>query len=61
VTELLKPQMLFLGHHDAWMPPRTRDMTTEEALAPVREELSRVAPGVRLANVDYLEGTRLLA
>jgi hypothetical protein len=36
-------------------------MTTEEALAPVREELSRVAPGVRLANVDYLEGTRLLA
>ena len=57
---LLKPQTLFLGHHDAWMPPRTRDMTTEEALTPVQEELSRVAPGVSLANVGYLEGTRLL-
>ncbi len=59
MATLLKPRHMFLGHHDAWMPPNTRDMTTEEALTPVWEELSRVEPRTRHINVGYLEGTKL--
>ena len=51
---------MYLGHHDDWMPPNTRDMSSEEALAPVRVELARVEPRVSLVSVGYMEGTRLL-
>ena len=34
--------------------------TVEEAIAPVRAELSRVAPRVDLLEIGYLEGTTLL-
>ena len=37
----------------------TRDMTTPEAIAPVREELSRVEPRSELIEAGYLEATRL--
>ena len=58
--EMLRPRRMVLGHHDDWMPPVTADGTTEEAIAPVRGELSRAAPRVDLLEVGYLEGTTLL-
>ncbi len=61
MASLLRPRHLFLGHHDSWMPPTTRDMTTDEALTPVWEELARVEPRTTHVNVGYMEGTRLLA
>jgi L-ascorbate metabolism protein UlaG (beta-lactamase superfamily) len=60
MASMLRPKQMILGHHDDWMPPRTQDMSSDEALAPVREELSRVDPRVSLINVGYMEGTRLL-
>ncbi len=59
MATLLRPNRLFLGHHDNWMPPMTRDMTSPEAIAPVREELSRVEPRSELVEVGYLEATQL--
>ena len=59
MATLLRPNRLFLGHHDNWMPPMTHDMTSPEAIAPVREELSRVEPRSELVEVGYLEATRL--
>jgi len=58
--EMLRPERMVLGHHDDWMPPVTADGTTEEAMAPVRAELSRAAPRVELLEVGYLEGTTIL-
>ena len=56
---LMRPRLMFLGHHDNCLPPTTRDMTTDEMMAPVREELSRVEPRTTLVEVGYLEGTPL--
>ena len=58
--EMLRPARMLLGHRDDWMPPITADGTTEEAMAPVRAELNRVAPRVELLEVGYLEGTTIL-
>ena len=58
---LMRPREMFLGHHDNWMPPSTRDMTTNEMMAPVREQLARVEPRITLVEVGYLEGTQLFA
>ena len=58
---ILRPREMFLGHHDNWMPPMTRDMTTDEMMSPVREELARVEPRTRLVEVGYMEGTPLFA
>ena len=41
MTVMLKPRQLILGHHDDWMPPQTRDNTTNQALLPVRERVER--------------------
>ncbi len=53
---LLRPPRMTLGHHDDWMPPFTRDMTSADAMAPVRSELARVAPRTNLVELDYLDG-----
>jgi L-ascorbate metabolism protein UlaG (beta-lactamase superfamily) len=58
--DLLRPNQMILGHHDAWMPPMTRDMSTPEALEPVREELRLVAPRVELLEMGFSEGRRIL-
>lgn len=58
--EWLRPRRMVLGHHDDWMPPMTRDMTTPRALAPVREELARRAPHTELLTPGYLDATPLL-
>ena len=60
MAKLLRPRTLLLGHHDDWMPPATVDMSTPEAIAPVRAELADVAPRTELVTVGYLEGTPLL-
>ncbi len=60
MASMLRPKQMILGHHDNWMPPTTHDMSSDEALGPVREEIARVEPRVSLVNVGYLEGTRLL-
>ena len=61
MADMLRPSELFLGHHDNWMPPMTRDMTTDEMMAPVRQELALVEPRTRLVEVGYLDGTPLFA
>jgi len=51
MSDLLRPQRLVLGHHDDWMPPMTRDMTSADALAPVANELNHVAPRTELLDL----------
>jgi L-ascorbate metabolism protein UlaG (beta-lactamase superfamily) len=58
--ELLAPKTMILGHHDAWMPPMTRDMSDGASLEHVREELSRRAPRVKLETPGFSEGRRVL-
>ena len=60
MTGMLKPRQLILGHHDDWMPPQTRDNTTNHALLPVRERIERTRPGIQLIQPSYLDSTRLL-
>ncbi len=57
-ADLLRPRTIILGHHDNWMPPITPRGGT--AVAPIREELVRVAPDVRLIEPGYMAGTHLL-
>ena len=59
ITNLLRPSRLTLGHHDDWMPPMTHDMTSDDALTPVRNELSRVTPYSQLVELSYLSGYRI--
>lgn len=49
-------RQVFIGHHDNWMPPVT---PVEFDMTPVRQELERAAPEASLAEVGYLEATRL--
>ena len=59
MADLLRPPRLTLGHHDDWMPPMTHDMTSDDAMAPVRNELSRVAPYSQLVELPYLSSYRM--
>jgi L-ascorbate metabolism protein UlaG (beta-lactamase superfamily) len=52
----LDAKRVFLGHHDNWMPPVTRETFD---LAPVHAELKRQAPNAMLMEVPYLAGTTL--
>ena len=58
---MLRPREMYLGHHDNWMPPMTQDMTSDEMMGPVRDELVRVEPRTRLIEVGYIEGTQLFS
>jgi L-ascorbate metabolism protein UlaG (beta-lactamase superfamily) len=55
-ASLLQPRTIFIGHHDDWMPPVTRDMTD---VTPVREAVARVLPSAEVQSPPYLAGTRL--
>jgi L-ascorbate metabolism protein UlaG (beta-lactamase superfamily) len=55
-ASLLQPRMIFIGHHDDWMPPVTRDMTD---VTPIREAVARVLPSADVQSPPYLAGTRL--
>ena len=50
--DLLRPKQMILGHHDAWMPPMTRDMSSGESLEPVREQLRQLAPRTELEHLS---------
>jgi hypothetical protein len=58
--DLLRPKQMILGHHDAWMPPATRDMSDPESLEPVREQLRQQAPRTELLEIGFSEGRRIL-
>jgi hypothetical protein len=45
-----------LSHHDNWLP----GFSVDTDVRPIREELSRVAPGTELIDLGYLDGRRIL-
>ena len=51
MADSLRAPRVILGHHDDWMPPMTRDMTSADALAPVANEINHVAPRSELLDV----------
>lgn len=51
MSNMLRARRVVLGHHDDWMPPMTRDMTSADALAPVVNELNHIAPRTELLDV----------
>ena len=59
MSELLRPKRIVLGHHDHWMPPMTSDMTGEDAIGPVRDELARVTPRAELLELGFQDWTVL--
>jgi L-ascorbate metabolism protein UlaG (beta-lactamase superfamily) len=52
----LGAKRVFLGHHDNWMPPVTRETFD---MAPLHAELKRQAPDATLIETGYLAGTVL--
>ena len=55
-VELLRPATVVLSHHDNWLP----GFSIDTDLAPIRAEIERVAPGTRLLELGYLDGTAIL-
>jgi hypothetical protein len=47
---------VILTHHDDWLP----GFSIATDVAPIRDELARVAPRTELLEVGYLEGTVIL-
>ena len=57
MADMLRCRRVVLGHHDDWMPPMTRDMTSADALAPVANELNHIAPRTELLDIPL--GSRI--
>jgi hypothetical protein len=55
-VELLQPRRVVLSHHDDWLP----GFSVATDVAPIRDELARVAPGAELIELGYLDGTEIL-
>jgi L-ascorbate metabolism protein UlaG (beta-lactamase superfamily) len=55
-ADLLRPRTVILTHHDDWLP----GFSIATDVAPIRDELARVAPRTELLEVGYLEGTVIL-
>jgi L-ascorbate metabolism protein UlaG (beta-lactamase superfamily) len=55
-VDLLRPRKILLCHHDNWLP----GFSVATDMAPIREELARVAPGTELLEPGYMEGTVIL-
>lgn len=53
---LLGPRRIVLSHHDDWLP----GFSVATDVAPIRDELARVAPGAELIELGYLDGTQVL-
>jgi L-ascorbate metabolism protein UlaG (beta-lactamase superfamily) len=51
-ADLVRPRRVILSHHDDWLPGFSIATDT----APIRDEMARVAPGVELMEIGYLEG-----
>jgi L-ascorbate metabolism protein UlaG (beta-lactamase superfamily) len=54
-VELLEPRTVVLSHHDDWLP----GFSVDTDVAPIRAEMARTAPGTRLIELGYLDGTRI--
>ena len=50
-ADMLRPRQVILSHHDNWLPGFSKAID----IAPIREELSRWAPGVELLEMGYME------
>ena len=55
-VELLRPATVVLSHHDNWLP----GFSVDTDVAPIRAAVERVAPGTRLLELGYLDGTAIL-
>jgi len=55
-VELVGPDRVVLSHHDNWLP----GFSVDTDLAPIRDELARVAPQTKLVELGYLDGTTIL-
>jgi L-ascorbate metabolism protein UlaG (beta-lactamase superfamily) len=55
-VELLGPERVVLSHHDNWLP----GFSVDTDIAPIRDELARVAPQTKLLELGYLDGTQIL-
>jgi L-ascorbate metabolism protein UlaG (beta-lactamase superfamily) len=55
-ADLLRPRTVILTHHDDWLP----GFSIATDVAPIRDELARVAPRTELLELGYLEGTAIL-
>jgi len=60
MASMLKPREVILGHHDDWMPPRTKDDSNPESLKPVINRLNLVRPGTKFHRQKYMDGTEIL-
>jgi L-ascorbate metabolism protein UlaG (beta-lactamase superfamily) len=55
-VELVRPRRVVLSHHDDWLP----GFSVDTDIAPIRTEIGRVAPGIELVELGYLDGTEIL-
>ncbi len=55
-VELLAPERVVLSHHDNWLP----GFSVDTDIAPIRDELARVAPQTKLLELGYVDGTQIL-
>ena len=55
-VDLVRPATVVLSHHDNWLP----GFSVATDVAPIREELARVAPRTELLELGYLDGTVIL-
>ena len=60
MASMLKPKEIILGHHDDWMPPRTKDDSNPKSLQPVIDRINLVRPGTLFHQPKYLDETELL-
>ena len=55
-VEMLEPRKVVLCHHDDWLP----GFSVATDVAPIREEMARVAPATELLEPGYVDGTVIL-
>lgn len=55
-VDLVRPRRVVLCHHDDWLP----GFSVPTNVAPIREEMRRVAPGAELLEPDYVDATEIL-
>ncbi len=55
-VSLLEPRRVVLCHHDDWLP----GFSVDTDIAPIRDELARVAPATELVELGYLDATPVL-
>jgi L-ascorbate metabolism protein UlaG (beta-lactamase superfamily) len=56
-VDMLRPRTVILSHHDDWLPGFSVPTDTSS----IAEEMRRVAPGVELREIGYVDGTTIFA